>query len=246
MGRIKLKDRTLENDIKFGGNLSYRHLRIIAWICLAAAQVSVVLALQAKLNKGSAETVQLISTILSFIGSLPLPLFFLANISVMTRRKSNFRSLFYLYGGLAIGMFILQNFIVMHYVYGIVKALNPSTRMTDVFMLVGEIMPTIGNKAFMLNIFIDMFLCTLLFFFIYYNPKRVFTGKKRFIFRCFVLIPIAYEVGAIFLKYYLTLGRFIMPSYYFALLPSKPPLVFLAFVFLVFFLAPSSSDLYSP
>ena len=236
MGRIKLSERTLDNDIKYGGILSYRHLRIIAWICLAIAQISVVLALEAKLNPDTAGTVSIISTVLGYIGSLPLPLFFLANVSVMTRRKSNFRSLFYFYGGLAIGMFLLQNFIIMHYVYGVMKALDPTTKMTEAFMFVGTLMPYLGNKAYMLNIFIDMFLCTLLFYFIYYEPKKYFQGKKIVIFRLLVLIPIAYEVGAIFLKYYLTLGYFVMPSYYYALLPSKPPLVFLAFVALIIFL----------
>ncbi len=236
MARIKLKDRTLENDIKYGGVLSYRHLRIIAWVCLAIAQISVVLSLQAKLNKDSASTVDLISTILSYVGSLPLPLFFLANVSEMTRKKSNFRSFFYKYGGLAIGMFLLQNLLVMHFIYGIAKSLEPSLTLGQLFRSVGEILPSLGYKAYMLNIFIDMFLCTLLFFFLYYDPQRVFTGKKKIIFRLFSLLPIAYEIGAIFVKYYVMLGRFSMPSYYFFLLPSKPPLVFLAFVALIVFL----------
>lgn len=236
MARIKLKDRTLENDIKYGGVLSYRHLRIIAWICLAIAQISVVLSLQAKLNKDSASTVDLISTILSYVGSLPLPLFFLANVSEMTRKKSNFRSFFYKYGGLAIGMFLLQNLLVMHFIYGIAKSLEPSLTLGQLFRIVGEILPSLGYKAYMLNIFIDMFLCTLLFFFLYYDPQHVFTGKKRIIFRLFSIFPIAYEIGAIFVKYYVMLGNFQMPCYYFFLLPSKPPLVFLAFVALIIFL----------
>lgn len=46
--RRKLHEITAENDIKFRGPLSYRHLRIVAWICFAMAQAGVVLSVAAK------------------------------------------------------------------------------------------------------------------------------------------------------------------------------------------------------
>ena len=37
--RIPLKYRTLENDINYKAPLSYRYLRIIAWIFIIIAQI---------------------------------------------------------------------------------------------------------------------------------------------------------------------------------------------------------------
>lgn len=229
MARIKLKDRTLENDIKYGGFLSYRHLRIIAWILLAIVQISTILSLQAKLNKSSQETVEIFTTILSFVSGLPLPLFFLANFSNMARKRENFKSMFMLYGGAAIGMYLFCNFLVLYYGHGLLSAFEPGNTRSNTLLIFGEILPQL-NSGYNLNMFIDLFLFTLLFFFIFYRPKKVFTGKKIVFFRLFALIPILYDLGAIFVKYYLYQGYFQLKSQYFFLLPCKPPLVFGAFV----------------
>lgn len=49
------------------------------------------------------------------------------------------------------------------------------------------------------------------------------------IFRCLVIIPIAYEIVSIFVKNAAMLGKIEIPSYLFFLLTSKPPLTFAAF-----------------
>ena len=111
--RIRLNDRTLDNDIKYKGFLSYRHLRIIGWLCLAAAQLSTIFALASLIDPSFGQSFQNIKTILSFVGALPVPLFLLANFSNILRKKNDYRSLFILYGGGALGMYLFANFIVL-------------------------------------------------------------------------------------------------------------------------------------
>ena len=179
--RIKWKNRTLENDIKYSGYLSYRHLRIIGWICLAISQIAIIMNLQTKLNPASAEQLNVWKTVLSYIATLPLPLFFLANYSQMTQKKSNFKSMFISYGGIALGLYILCNFIVLHYGYRTMKAFDPTTTYGDAVTFFGILLPAAGKVGYSLNIFIDMLMITFLFFFIYYEPTKFFVGKKKII-----------------------------------------------------------------
>ena len=85
---------------------------------------------------------------------------------------------------------------------------------------------------FAFNIFVDLFLCTLVMYFMNARPTKIFTGKKIYIFRAFTLLPIAYEVTSIILKGKAAAGSILIPSWLFPLLTVKPPMTFLVFVFL--------------
>ena len=231
--RIKLNDRTSENDIKYKGVLSYRHIRIIGWLCLIVSQVSTILALAGNIDPGFKQSAQTAITVLSVFGSLPIPLFLLANFSNILRNKENWRSLFILYGGGALGMYLLGNFVVFHYGYRFINAFINTATWGDAATLFGALLPALGKTGYTFNIFIDMLMCTLLFFFMNYNPKKVFTGKNVIWFRLLFILPVAYEVAGIVIKFLLGINRITIPSYVFFLLPSKPPLIFLAFVIIV-------------
>lgn len=234
--RIKWKDRTPDNDIKYSGFLSYRHLRIIGWITLALAQIALIMKLQLKLSPTTSEGLEPWINVFTFISGMPLPLFFLANYSQMTQKKGNFKGMFITYGGLALGMYILSNFIVLHYGYRLFKMMNTKFTYGDAISTFGILLPAMGRVGYSLNIFIDLLLITFLFFFTYYEPTKFFVGKRRIIFRLFVLIPIIYELVCIFVKYYIYLGDLEINSFVFFLLPSKPPLVFFAFVCIILFI----------
>ena len=51
------------------------------------------------------------------------------------------------------------------------------------------------------NIFIDLFICTLFFFFVVYTPKKGVFAKHRKIFRSFALIPVLYLVLSVIFSY---------------------------------------------
>ena len=229
--RIKWKDRTLANDIKYGGFLSYRHIRIIAWVCLILAQVGAVLGLDAKLDPAHAPLITNFQNVLVWFGNLPLPLFLLANFSTIMNSKGNYKALFIKYGIMAAGLFFLGNFVIFHYCFRLMKPFEPGLNWVDTARIFGELLINFGRKAFMLSVFIDLLLCLFIFYFLNYEPSKYFQGKKIILFRLMVLLPIAYEVTSILLKYKAyTVQGFYLPSYVFFLLPSKPPVMLLAFI----------------
>lgn len=231
--RVRLVDRTMENDIKFRGPLSYRHLRIMAWFFLVLAQIATILALNMKVNKASIPIVEPWQKTLSYASYLPLPLFLIANFSAILQNKGNYKRMFIFYGGIAGGLYILSNFLVFHYGYGMLNAIDQEINLYDACKFFGSLLISLGKQGYILNIFIDLLLCSLMFFFMDYKPKKVFVGKKLIIFRLFILLPVAYEVLCVILKYCIYESGLIIPSYVFFLLPSKPPFLLFAFLLLV-------------
>ncbi len=93
-----------------------------------------------------------------------------------------------------------------------------------------------GFGYFSYNLFIDLFLCTLLLFFLNYRPKRLFTGKLLGVFRAFAVLPIAYEIASITLKILAVEGKVTLPFIVFPFLTVKPPMTFLVFIVMAFFI----------
>jgi len=226
--RIRLKDRTLENDIKYRAPLSYRYLRIIAWICLIIAQIGMVAKLNIRIVPGSEAQIGWVKDMGEIFATFPLPLFLLANFAVMYQKRDSWKKLIMFYGGVALGLYIVGNLVIIHYGYGFVNAFAP-IKFMDMAKAFGIILFDLGKTGLVFNIFIDLFLCALVFYFLNYNPKK-FEGKKIYIFRSFVLIPILYEVASILIKYFVSFGQMDLPFFAFFLLTSKPPLMFAAII----------------
>ena len=89
-----------------------------------------------------------------------------------------------------------------------------------------------GSGFLAINIFIDLFLCTLFMYFLNARPKRGFTGKKVIILRFFAILPIAYEIASITLKFKAAMGEIMLPIWSFSLLTVKPPMTFAVFILL--------------
>ena len=229
-GKVKLKYRTKENDIRYQGPLSYRYLRILAWLSISIAQLGIVFSLASFLDVQGSSSFDAANEIINFFAALPLALFMLANFGIILRNRHNFKYLFVFYGGVMLALYAVANIIVLHYVYGTLHTINPDTDFQYVAKQTGTFLATSGTSGYIFNLFVDLFLCVLTVFFFFYNPKnKAFKGKKIMFFRCLVIIPIAYEVVSIFVKNAAMLGKIEVPSYLFFLLTSKPPLTFAAF-----------------
>ncbi len=229
--KIKLKYRTRENDIHYQGPLSYRYIRLIAWIFLALTQVGTALTTYKTWNNvPDGGMLDRVINISNFFSAFPLVLFLLANFGIILRNRKNFRYLFIFYGGMALGLYILGNFVVLHYVYGLAKALNPEASLQNVTLATGIFLESIGHNGYIFNLFIDLFLCVLTVYFLFYTPKsKYYEGKKIVFFRALVILPVIYEIVSLVLKHSFELGKIQIPSYFFFLLTSKPTFTFLAF-----------------
>lgn len=234
---VRLRDRTSENDIKYSGPLSYRHLRIIGWVLLALSQIAIILNLNMKINPGSEYIYQGWINVFKFFSNFPLPLFMLANFAAIFQKKHDFKKLLIFYGGMSLGMYALGNFVVMFYGIRFTNALfDGAMDFWTSSKVFATIMVNSGSSGFMFNIFIDLFLCVLCFFFMNYKPKKFFQGKKIIFFRLLIILPILYEVGSIIIKHYAVNEYMSITHFVFFLLTSKPPVIFLAFVAITLFM----------
>ena len=230
----EIYEYTAENDIKYRGPLSYRMLKIVGWIALAFSQYL----LQAKLQNSVLkidEPIAFGNTINGIIVDLALPLLLFGNFALLLNGQNKFRTHFLINGGASLAFIIVYFIVYQRYVIGFASVFTDTragaiTSVDKLFYLLNATYENFyGFVAF--NIFIDMFLCTLGWFFIVYTPKKWFKGKKIYIFRSFVLIPLTYEIVCIVLK--IRIASFpteLLPVVSFPFLTTKPPLVFILFM----------------
>ena len=222
-----------ENDIKFRGPLSYRHLRIIGWVLLAVSQISNILRLSEKLYDMPG-WYQAWPDVLNRAFYLMGPLFLIAAFSIVLNAKDGFKRLLITYSGLSILMYGVFILIYEHYLVGVLSVFNTNEAAHN---MASAMITSMGKHGFFaFNLFIDLLLCTLVTFFINYNPTKYFQGKKIIIFRLLVIIPILYEIASIVIKAITSEGIITLSPYVFPLLTTKTPISFLIFVAMAFFI----------
>ena len=227
---------SVDEDIKYRGPLSYRALRIFAWVFLCLSQLGAFIVFASTVAPASVAKITTLGTFLSMLKSTMMPLFLIATFSILLNKTRKFSSLLVMYGGMAFVFFLL--FILLHdrFLIGIVMKMSEVDRATardSIDVLISGLIP---NGYISYNIFMDLFLCTLFVCFVTYKPKRIFVGKKLIIFRLFALLPIAYEITFLILKALASAGTFIMSPYMYPFLTTKPPMTFIVFVVLTFYL----------
>lgn len=222
------------NDIKFKGLLSYRHVRIIGWAMMVVTQISIVLASMAKNWAGTAHNVDAIATasdITAVLGSLALPLFLLANFAIIFNSRENILQVIKKHALFALLIYLIFLLIYERYICGLL--VTDSFKKESVDAMIGALFSTRLN----FNIFIDLLLCSITYFFVIYNPKKHFQGKKIIIFRFMTILPIGYEIASLILKgLSIGMGLFVLPVEVLPLLTSKPTMTFCAFLAILFFM----------
>ena len=227
--RKRLIDYTAENDIKYRPPLSYRHFRIFGWLCLFIQLLFGALATGFGMahDPSFATRIDAFSSISSAFGSLMAPFFLFAAFSVLFNAKDGYKKLFITYGGLSLLIIILFYIIYYHFITGIFNAIGVEQETVDaLFMLFSKL----GFLA--INFFVDLFLCSLFAFFVNYVPKKMFKGKKIYIFRCFAIFPVLYEMISLVLKALASESIVTLPMALFPFLTSKPFATFFIFVVL--------------
>ena len=191
--RVKFHEFTAENDIKYKAPLNYQHFQILGWACIVAAVAAGVITLGGKVaGEGVIRQYGKIGSVLSFISQFSLPLLLMASFARLLNNTDNCRKLLMINGGAALGIFVVTIFIGSRYFIGILQKILVPT--DQVVPMVTEIIRAFVPGGFLaFNMFVDLFLCTLMMYFLNARPKRVFVGKKVLILRFMVILPIAYE-----------------------------------------------------
>ena len=233
--RRKLHEITAENDIRYRGPLSYRHFRIFGWLCLAVAQVAAIAGVAARINPEALSGYGTLINVLTLLGGLALPLFLIANFAVILNGNQSYKKLIAMYGGLSVLVYLGFLFVYEHYIVGALTiVVSDEQQARETLAMLAAIISRYGFFNF--NIFIDLFLCVILNFFLNYRPEKSFKGKSLIVFRSFALLPILYEAFSIVIKIYASTGRIIVSPYVYPLLTTKPPMMFLLFIAMSLFI----------
>ena len=233
--RVKFHEMGAHNDIKYSGPLSFQSFQILGWSCIVITVVMALMKIAMKVNPNDAQRFQTINEIISYIAELSLPFLLMANFARILNNTEGFRKQMLRNGGAMAGIFLGFMIFFNRYVVGTVGLLLQDPK--EAYPLVMTSFYGVSPRGFFaFNIFVDLFLCTLVMYFMNARPKRVFTGKKIFIFRAFTILPIAYELASIYLKGCSAAGSIALPSWVFPLLTVKPPMTFVVFVFLAIFI----------
>ena len=231
----KFYEFTPENDIKYRGPLSYRALRILGWMFFMVSLVGIIWNVVGKVNPAHMPS-QRVLTVFSMFGDMMMPLFLIATFATILNGSKNFRSMLLLYGGASVLFYLVFLFLYERVIASSLAALLGVDHGTAVTLVETLLMRLTKGGFLAFNIFIDLFLCTLLAFFLIYRPKKVFVGKKVIIFRLFAILPIGYEVASFAVKMLAAYGTITLNPYIYPILTTKPPMTFFVFVVLTFFL----------
>ena len=232
--RKKLHEVSLDTDIRYRGILSEREFRILGWICLAIVQVTILMRAGIRMNPALEERFAVPSNILSYFASMALPLLLIANFSAILNspRESSgqlIRSLIMLvlFGGL---------FLLVFYHYGVgLVAIFTQSRAEALKTIRDGLTDDGGRKFISFNIFVDFFLCSLFTFFLFYRPERPFKKWALILFRLATVLPVAYELLMLYLKYLAYSSIIVIPIWVYPILPVKPPMTFILFILLALF-----------
>lgn len=233
-GKIRLNALTTEQDLRYRGPLSYRDFKIIGWGCIIVAQIIVLMKLGVKINTGLDQRLNGWVNILTWIAPLALPFLLMSNFAVMLDNRKSYKSLILTNAALMLSVFLLFVVFFYHFVIGSLEGLSDGN-LNFLAFFSRYYYGSRDQQFFCFNIFVDLFLCSLFMFFINYRPTKFFQGKKRIIFRLFAILPIAYELASLALKWMSYDDSFRIPFILFPLLTVKPPMTFLVFVLLTVF-----------
>ena len=232
--KISIFDRTAENDIRYRGPLSYRHLQILAWICIAFKILFILTNLSLRINPSQPQWLYALRDTFDNIGEFSLPLFLFANFAIILDEKKSYCQQLVKFAGLSLMIVLLYEVTLHRYVAGLFTAVT-SDRSTAMQLIDDGVYSLASGGGLAFNIFIDMFLCTLLMFFMNYVPTRFFTGKRLVLFRLMALLPILYEVASLGVRLAVCLGKLRPPVFVYPFLTTKPAMSFVLFILLVLF-----------
>lgn len=223
--RIKLMNKMLgEGDIKYRGILSYRYIRIIAWIALAIGQYCLVLSVGLSFLDIDPIHSERTLIVLSTIGYLSIPFFLLASFSLILSRNKTYKSMVLFYGIAYLGVAIALIFVYDRYIGKIIYAA------TDSQSAAKNVVLTLFNKKTDFNVFGDLFVLSLFNFFLNYELKSGTSKKKIIGFRLLAIIPLNFALASYIVTVLSREGFTQLPFEVYPFLTTKPPLVYLIFI----------------
>lgn len=232
--RLKRREIADHDDIRYLGPFSYRAFEILGWLCVVLSVAVVILTMVMNVSTRAGAGQSLPRRILPYATQMSAFFLVIAGISRIMRDSAEYRQQLLTYLGLAgivaAGSALIFQRTVMVAIYKLF--MEPEL----VLSLIEEAFADLSGNGFIaFNVFIDIFLCILLFFFVNVRPRHLFTGKWVLILRAYAVLPVAYAVVCMWLKYQAVCKNMVLPFWCFPLLTVKPVTTYGLFLFLAIY-----------
>ena len=230
--RLKIHEVTAENDIRYQGPLNYQHFQMLGWLCIVATAAVLLITVGAKMDASVETSLGGVKDVLNWVGTLSLPFLLIANFARILNNSEGYRKQLIKNGAAMAGIALGAILLLYRYVVGVMVELGLTQEQAVAFFLNAAQITSKARVGFIsFNIFVDLFLCTLVMFFLNYRPKYIFKAPAaRIVFRLFTVFPIAYEMISLILKIRCARGEITLPLWSFPLLTVKPPMTFVLFI----------------
>ena len=232
--RIRLHEASALNDITWRGPVSYRWFQILGWICIVAAQIVIMMSVGSHFG-AMADCFAHSESLISDLAKMALPFLLIFNFTLIINGQRSYKALLLKNFFAMAGLWAAYSLLLGHFITGTLELLStdPSRVTPNLHVILSR---AAENGFFCFNIFVDLFLCTLVMYFLNARPKRFFTGRKIVFFRLFILLPVAWEVISMVLKVRTVRQDLLLSPYLYPLLTVKPPMTFLLFILLAAFI----------
>ena len=216
--REKIDKLFAKKDIKYRGPLTYRSIRVLGFILMIFAQIYLAYTLVNKfvdVPQGVLDTVD----VLNFLSAFALPMFLAANFCVIMSSRNKIKKYLLSYSIIAIAIYLGVVLVYYRYLYGAMFAI---VKDKDLAILMAD---SISNKLFggmvNYNVFIDLALFSMFFFFLFYTPKKPLTRKMYLAFRWCSIIPVLLATTSFVLYGLNYMGKIELSMAVLALLPNR-------------------------
>lgn len=226
----KLTQLLKKPDIRYKGPLSYVGLRIVAYVIVFLLFTTIVHDFS-KDVLGLPEWTDAIYGAIKSIYPLTTPLLFLALCNRITsNEKEARRTVLYLFI-VASGIYLATIFVYNRYILGFFKAIFNE----DADDIARSFVKAIFGSVININVYIDVLLCSILYYFLVCTPKKLKSKVAMVFFRLASIIPVTIMFVSPVVYYDYLYEGLELPFELLAAIPSRSLSVHMIFVILILF-----------
>lgn len=233
-------ERLLYREVKVRPFISTLALKYIAVVIFCLYQLSMCLRLQIAFNQlddfaTEQAILEKVLSVFTRIGEISLPLVLVWIVSQINGFEDRAPKMVIFYGAVGI-LFYVAEVLSIHFY--IIPKINQITNTYVGFELDYEMLSEIIGHFSNFNVFLDMFLCSCIYYFAISKPKKIKSKGGIIAFRLCVLLPLAYIITAFVISGLLNKSKLDFSSNYFigCLIPNKKPVLFIMFCIVVLFI----------
>lgn len=226
-----MKKSLLKKDIKYKGILNYKTLKILSIILISLSQISLAFfiwhGLKLKMNGQEFVYNESIYDFLFSLSTIGVPLLLVSTFSSIINNKDKIRKTIITYAVVAFVIYISQVLAFNFFLGPIIDKYNvsPDFSTSEIINTISYLFSFFNN----LNIFIDLLICSLFYFFFCYTPTKI-KKKNLWKFRLLSLLPICYMIGSFILIALNHNNNIFLNNEISGLLTFRKPPIFLFFI----------------